>query len=77
MTLTPKLPVLEASSCSLGLVVYCKPRPPHPSISGILQGVAGILNELLSSSCLGVVGFLPICPTAGEVGSAADVTIDN
>lgn len=30
MTLTPELPVLVVSSCSPGLVVYCKPRPPYP-----------------------------------------------
>ena len=39
MTLIPKLPVLDVSSCSPGPVVYCKPQPPRPqAFLGVSRG---------------------------------------
>lgn len=64
----------EASGHSLGLAVYCKPHPPHPSISGIYRGGSTHLECtheevqpcFLGSSSSAVVDSLPICPTGGR-----------
>lgn len=61
----------EASGHSLGLAVYCKPHPPHPSISGIYRGAAHILNALMRRSSLAFWARLPLlwwtrCPSAQQ-----------
>lgn len=59
MTLTPKLPVLEASACVWGLRSIS--NSPYPqSISGSLQGAAGIVNVPMRMSDL-PSGTLPLC----------------
>lgn len=59
MTLTPKLPVLEAPACIWGLRSIS--NSPYPqSISGSLQGAAGIISVPMRMSDL-PSGTLPLC----------------